>query len=460
MPIRWRLTLWFSLILCGIIILSGIFIHTGLERHLRGEVDNDLHYYSDRVHGTLHQEDSARPLGYDVIHASLPRINEFASPGTYIQLIDKAGNVVVKSDNLGGHEFPVDTSLIQRGFDGAVEIKTVSAGEGASLRIMVSPLFLQDKTLLLEVGQSTKHIDTALTRLRWSILAVVLAGLAVSGISGLILARRALAPVERITRTARSIEESPDLSRRVGYIGPQDEIGKLATTFDHMLDRLDRVFKSQEQFITHASHDLRNPLMVLRGNLDLLKRNMSAEDREESMRAMGDAVQRMSKLVNDLLLLAEMESGKRDQHETVSLKEILLEGIDQARYVAGRRTIRIQRQENLMVKGNPHRLSRLLANLLDNAIKYTPDGGLITLSISRDGAWARMEVADSGIGIAPEHLPRLFERFYRVEKSRSDEGSGLGLAIVKSIAEEHGGKVAVTSEPGKGSTFTIWLPLA
>jgi signal transduction histidine kinase len=238
-----------------------------------------------------------------------------------------------------------------------------------------------------------------------------------------------------------------------------DEIGQLATTFDHMIEHLDRVFESQRHFIADASHDLRSPLTVLQGNLDLLKRNMSEDDRQESLRAMGAETQRMSKIIDDLLLLTEVESGQMEREEKVSLKEILLEGMERGQQSAGNRTVIIGRQEDLYIRGDAHRLMRLLGNLVDNAIRYTPDEGTITLSLFRDGDWVRLEVADTGIGITPENLPHVFERFYMVDKARSRKrrGSGLGLAIVKAIAEQHGGKVAVTSETGKGSTFTVWL---
>jgi len=228
-----------------------------------------------------------------------------------------------------------------------------------------------------------------------------------------------------------------------------------------MIDRLDRVFQSQRHFVADASHELRSPLTVLQGNLDLLKRNLGDEDRRESLRAIESETERMSRIVKDLLLLAEVESGPTERGKMVSLGEILLEGLERGWQLAGNRNIILGRHEDLSVRGDAHELRQLLTNLIDNAIRYTPEGRTITLSLYRDGDWARLEVADTGMGIAPEHLPHIFDRFYRVGKgrSRANGGSGLGLAIVKAIAEQHRGKVTVTSEPGKGSTFTVWLKL-
>lgn len=459
MPIRWRLTLWFSLILCITIVLSGAVIHTLLQRSLGNEIDDNLRVHSARVHGTLKPEQIPEPLDYEVIHDSLPPVNEFASPGIYIQLIDRDGNIVVKSDNLGPQQLPVDPSLVERGFAGDVAIKTLAAGEGARVRVMLSPLFLQSEVLVLEVAQSLKHVDATMSQVRWAIMGGILAALALAITSGVIVVRRTLAPVASITKIAQRIGSSSDLTQRVGYQGPADEIGELATTFDHMIERLDTVFESQKHFIADASHDLRTPLTVLRGNLDLLKRDLGEEDRREALRAMESETHRMSKTVDDLLLLAEVESGQTERRDTVSLREILLEGLERGQRLAGNRKISAGPQEDISVAGDAFRLKRLLGNLIDNAIKYTPEEGTITLSLYTHDGWARLDVTDSGIGIPREHLAHLFERFYKVDKgrSRSSRGSGLGLAIVKAIAEQHHGKVTVASEPGKGSTFSVWL---
>jgi signal transduction histidine kinase len=300
-----------------------------------------------------------------------------------------------------------------------------------------------------------------MSQVRWAILGGVLITLVLVGISGGVIVRRALSPVEQITRTAQSIESSSDLDRRVDYNGPRDEIGRLATTFDHMIEHLHRVFESQKHFIADASHDLRGPLTVIRGNLDLLKRDMGEQERQESLRAMEAETVRMEKMANDLLLLAEVESGQIDRQEAVSLKAILVSGFEWGQQQSGDHHIVKGKWEDLVVNGDSERLTRMTVNLIDNAIKYTPEGSTITLSLFRDGDWACLEVADNGVGIAPEHLPHIFDRFYRLDKARSRNkgGTGLGLAIVKGIAERHGGDVTVTSDPGQGSIFTVWLKL-
>jgi len=460
MSVRWRLTLWFTLILGVIILLFGAFFYVALQNWLITQVDGNLRVYSTQVHGTLHSDESTGPLDYDVIHSSLPPINEIVSPGIFVQIIDSNGNVVVKSDNLQDQELPAASSLIATGFSGQEAIQTVSSGN-TRIRIMISPLYLKDQTLALEVAQSLASTDAAIGRIGLAVLISMVVILTLALISGAILVRRALSPVRRITTTAQGISSSSDLSRRVGYRGPADEIGQLATTFDHMIERLDRAFQSQKDFVADASHELRGPLTVIQGNLDLLKRNLSEEDRRESVRALEAETTRMTKIMSNLLVLAELESGQSERQEMVSLKEMLLDAGERAMHLAGSRRIVIERQEDLRVKGDADRLEQVLRNLVDNAIRYTPEGGTITLSLFQNGDWALLRVADTGIGISPEHLPHIFDRFYRADKARSraSGGTGLGLAIVKGIVEQHGGRVTVTSEPGKGSTFTVWLKL-
>ena len=460
MAIRWRLTLWFSIILSAIMILSGILLNSFLQRFLYDEVDENLKTYSARVHGTLHSNTDG-PLDFNVIHSSLPPLNEFASPGIYLQLIDSDGKVLVKSDNLGGLELPVSITLLEKGIHNIVDIQSVAVGDGTMVRIMVSPMYTQNQTLLLEVAQSLKPLDSVISRLRLVLMLGIVFALLITGVSGAILVRRTLEPVEKITKTARKIQQDPDLNRRVGYQGPADEIGRLATTFDNMIESLDKTFESQRNFIADASHELRTPLTVILGNLDLLKRNISKEDREESLRVIESETRRMTKITSDLLLLAEIESGQKLKQETVSLLPMLNDELRRGRLLVGNRKIVLGKQEDLTVTGDGYKLNQVLSNLVDNAIKYTPEGGTITLSIYRERDWALLEVKDTGIGIAPENIPHLFDRFYRADKarSRSSGGTGLGLAIVKGIVEQHGGKVAVTSSEGMGSTFLVWLKL-
>jgi heavy metal sensor kinase len=454
------LTLYFALILCVILGVSGFVNYVLLQRNLNNQIDTALRDHSSRIFDSIN---TALPgaLNRSSISATIPQINEFASPGTYVQVIDRDGYLLAKSNNLGAQELPVNPTLIERGFNSGEAIQTVTVGDGASLRIMVSPLYFQDETLLLEVAQSSNYLDSAMSQARWVIIISVSVALGLSVALGGVIVRGTLSPVSQITKLARNIETGQDLSHRIGYAGPMDEIGELASTFDNMIERLERVFESQKHFVADASHELRSPLTVIRGNLDLLKRYREETERQASLGAIESETARMIKLVNNLLLLAEVDSGHLAKPQDVSLKKVLQQEVKRVLALAGGRRLVIRHAENLTVPGDAQRLRQLITNLIDNAIRHTPEDGTITLSLLRDGDWARLEIEDTGQGIPAKHLPHIFERFYRVDKARSRDkgGAGLGLAIVKRIAEQHGGWVAARSEAGSGSTFTVWLKL-
>ncbi len=458
MSIRWRLTLWFTAVLSILAIIGALFFYVAFRNWVVAQrIDSNLKAYSTLALVPLVTENA----DYTLVRSIWTSLDNPSSPDTsvYIQLIDGDRSIVLKSENLGEEVLPTDLKVVKDGLGGIPGIATTSSSGNASLRVQVIPLQLNGQTHVMEVAQSLASINPAMTRMGLTLLVVIPLIILLVMISAAILIGRALSPVKKVTATAQSIASSSDLGRRVGYKGPADEVGQLAATFDRMIDQLDKLMQSQRSFVADASHELRGPLTVIQGNLDLLKRNLNEEDRKESLRALEAEATRMAGVVNDLLVLAEVESGQLERQQMVSLKELLLDAQERAQPLAGDRRILIGRQEDLWVKGDPHRLEQLIGNLVSNAIKYTPEGGTITLSLFGDGEWARIEVSDTGIGIPPEHLPHIFDRFYRVDKSRSRAGggTGLGLAIVKGIAEQHGGKVTVTSEPGKGSTFSVWL---
>jgi len=460
LSIRWRLTLSFALALAIAAVIAALFFYVAFRNWMIAQdIDGDLKVCSALSALPLYADN----VDYSVVTSTWNSLNEsaFAASPMFMQLIDSDRNVVLKSENLGEQELPTNNKLVENGLNGYGGIATVSSEDDASLRILVAHVSINGKTYLLEVAKSLTAIDMTMSRVAWILLLLVLVLLILAVISAAILIGRALSPVKKVTATAQSIASSSDLSRRVNYHGPKDEIGQLAATFDRMIEQLDGLLRSQRSFVADASHELRGPLTVIRGNLDLLKRNLGEEDRQESLRALEAEAGRMARIVNDLLILAEAESGPPERQQLVSLKDIVLDAQDRALLMAGDRRIVMERQDDLWVKGDAHKLDQLVWNLVSNAVKYTPDGGTITLSLFQEGDWARLEVTDTGIGIPPEHLPHIFDRFYRVDKARSRAGggTGLGLAIVKGIAEQHGGRVSVISEPGKGSTFTVWLKL-
>jgi signal transduction histidine kinase len=267
-------------------------------------------------------------------------------------------------------------------------------------------------------------------------------------------------PLEDITTVARQITRADDLSRRVPHSSRTDEIGDLARAFNQTLERLERLFRSQQRFLADVSHELRTPLTSVRGNLDLMRR--FGEYDEESMIVIQDEMERMSRLLGDLLLLARADTGGLPlRREPVELDNVLFEVYRQISRIEKTVTVELTAVDQAMILGDEDRLKQLLLNLVDNAIKYTQPGGMVRLSLAQDGGWAQLVVSDTGIGIPAEDLPHIFERFYRVDKARSraQGGSGLGLAIAKWVVQAHGGAIKVDSAVGMGTTFTVTLPI-
>jgi len=281
---------------------------------------------------------------------------------------------------------------------------------------------------------------------------------------GWVVAGRVLAPIGRITGVAREIQAT-DLSRRIRLQGPNDELKQLADTFDAMLARIDAAFAAQQQFLADASHELRNPLAIIRTNADLAltDKDPQVDELRQAVVVVKRASDRMARLVDDLLALARRESPTF-AIEQVDLGRAVTEASEEFLAPAEARGIVLDRAvaPGVVVMGDGDALKRAVANLLENAVRLAPSGSRIRLAVGSERGLAWIAVSDEGPGIAPEHQPRVFDRFRRADKgrSRADGGTGLGLSIVRQIAQSHGGDVQLQSKLGVGSTFTIWLPVA
>ena len=280
---------------------------------------------------------------------------------------------------------------------------------------------------------------------------------------GWVVAGRVLRPIGRITAVARDIQAT-DLSRRIELPGPEDELKQLADTFDAMLARLDAAFAAQRQFTADASHELRNPLAIIRTNVDVALADPHADpdDLRHTITVVKRASDRMARLVDDLLALARRQEPTLE-HEPVDLGVAVTEASDDFVVPAAARNIVLDRAiaPGVVVTGDRDALKRAVANLLDNAVRLAPAGSRIRLATGSEGDRAWIAVADEGPGIAPEDQPHVFDRFWRADKARSraDGGTGLGLAIVRQIAQSHGGSIRLQSKVGVGSSFVIWLPV-
>jgi signal transduction histidine kinase len=377
----------------------------------------------------------------------LPPLDVFTTPAVYIQVTRGDGSVARQSQNLGEQRLPLDADLLAINMRNQPALKTIVVENGRRLRMVSVPISVAGEVIgAVQVGQPLIEVDA-------------------TGV-GLLMSWLALRPIDRITQTAGQIARAQDLGRRLPVPTADDEVGRLVSTFNAMLERLDRLFQAQQRLGADVSHELRTPLTTIRGNVDLLRRGAADDpiERAAALDAIEGEVDHMNRLVADLLLLAQAEAGMQLQKQLVELDTLILEVYRQAQLMSATRfpagegvTIRLGHEDQAIVEGDPDRLKQLLLNLIDNALKYTPEGGTATISLYRDPEWVRVSVEDTGVGIPPDVLPHIFDRFYRAQRE-GRAGVGLGLSIAHWIAEVHGGRLTVESEVGQGTTFTVWLP--
>lgn len=341
---------------------------------------------------------------------------------------------------------------------GAFRVVTNASGE--RWRVYVLPMAGRTQDLAVTVPLRTVDLSASDFG-RLVLLCAVLATVA-TFLLGWLLARHALRPVAALT--AGAMAQSRAMSRRVKDAGARDELGRLATTFNEILGGQEEAYEAQQRFVSAASHELRAPLTVVLANLELLQR---ADERRmseaERMQAVGEAhaeAARMARLVADLLSLARADAGVPLRREPVELDRIVIDVIGELRHQLTGQRLSVAAFEPVMVQGDPDRLKQLVLILIDNAIKNTPPGGRVDVSLTRTASDAMIGVRDTGVGIAPNDMRRVFERFYRADPSRARNagGTGLGLPIARWIAEEHGGTVELASTLGKGTTATVRLP--
>ena len=300
------------------------------------------------------------------------------------------------------------------------------------------------------------------------IAAVAFPGLIIiAAAGGYIITRRGFGPVREMIETAEEISRDGNFSRRIETGSheegkpPKDEIQKLALTFNDMFDKIEDAFEKEKQFTSDVSHELRTPLSVIISQSEYAFED--SEYRQQALEVINREAKRMSGLVGRLLTIARSDAGRlTPEFEKINLSELCETVAEQQSYIAGERNITVKTdiEPEVFISADEPMMIRILLNLVDNSIKYGKDGGNITISLSREGNSAKMSVEDDGIGIAEKDLEKIWERFYRVDQSRSREGTGLGLAMVKALVKAHNGRIEAASSPGKGSRFDVYMPLA
>jgi two-component system OmpR family sensor kinase len=391
---------------------------------------------------------------------SLVRLDKF------VQVVALDGTVVAKSATLGTSRLPASVPLLRKIAAGETVFETLEHFGAEPARVVSLPADLRGERYAIQVGASLEDEYAILRAARrlFLIMAVVILGAV--GLTGGLLARRALRPIDQIVARARRIGEVRP-SERLPRPGTRDEIGRLVDTLNAMLDRIERSIEAQRRFTSDAAHELRSPLSRLRAELEItLRRPRDTGEYEESLGSCLEEVVRLSRLTEQLLVLARLDAGDAlaAAPEPVALAPILEEAIRRLYPDTRQRRLDVAlgAAPGLSVRIAPEAASLVVTNLLENAVKFSPPGGRVTVDARADGAEAIVAVSDSGPGIAADDVPRIFERFFRGAAARASEapGVGLGLAISRTIVEEYGGRIAVESRPGGGATFSVRLPLA
>lgn len=446
-PLRLRLTAWYVLLLGLTLMLFSSYLYFQLKHSQLTQLDMALQIVASYVMNHLKEPSfrrvEASALAYHLIES-----------GFVVRLVGLDGTV---QDGFGSYQ-SVPSWLPQvSGYANLQGDKTLWRLYSQQIQLASS-----HTEWWLQVAHSLASVNEALENFLKQIFLSLPVVLLLAGLGGLFLSNRALRPIDYITRTVQTISVS-DLSQRISYRGPADEVGRLAITFDRMLERLQAAFVRERRFVADAAHELRTPLTIVKGRLGVtLNQERSREEYKNALQALEPEVDRLIRLTNDLLFLARVDQNRlRWQTQALDLSNFLAVIVEQMQPLAQAQQITLKENisPSLVVHGDPDHLISLFLNLLDNAIKYTPALGQVVVHAKCKGTDLQVKIRDTGPGISPEHLPHVFERFYRVEadRSRSTGGTGLGLAIADEIARLHGGRLEVQSEPHRGTMFIVHL---
>jgi signal transduction histidine kinase len=467
MSIRLRLAIWYGALFAAILLLVSLLSYA---LHTRGHYDDrDRLLVTSAVHAATGVASATDQLHFESGSATVEVVlQRFDRAGTLRETSVEGGVPALAPravlGNPAGPAFDMLASL-------APSIGTAAAPGGAFGLLVGNDQ--RWRAYVLPVGSAATpsgyvvaltplgRLDASIASFRASLLAIGLVGLAAALGGGWAIARQALRPIAQMTRTAGMIAQARDTSHRVEMPSARDELGRLAETFNAMLASLEDAARAQQRFVADASHELRAPLTAIQGNLEILERQpeMPQSERAEVLGEVKAEAFRLTRLVADLLALARADAGVDIRRALVDLDALVLETFQTARPLAQGQTLALDPFEPAQVLGDEDRLRQLVLILLDNAIKYTPAGGRVTLGLSQRESGAEIMVHDTGVGIAATDLPHVFERFYRADPARGRDpgGTGLGLPIARWIAEQHGGTITIQSEPGQGTTVTVLL---
>jgi two-component system, OmpR family, heavy metal sensor histidine kinase CusS len=447
LSIRWRLTLWYTVALAVVLVGFGCLVYTLLARSLYQRIDQSLLAELQEI------ENKPNPnLAYWIKEAK-------EHENIFCIVYDPEGKVYERTEELPADSIPTPSTF----GTAASAVGDVTLAIIGRQRWLRRSLRLGGKELTIAVLAPLEEVDAELRQLASVLLFAVPLALALAGGLGYFMARKALAPMEHLHQLTEEVT-ADRLDRRLPVVNPGDELGRLTQTINAMIGRLQHSFAEIRRFTADASHELRTPLTVIRTEAEVaLRQPLSVAEYHQLVSSILEECEHLTRLVDQLLMLSREDTpAAKPLHEPLDLADLVGAVVDTVRPLAEARGLKLrnERETSVQVWGDETRLRAVFYNLLDNAIKYTPEGGEIEVKVYRNDHSAIVSVRDSGIGIPPEHLPRVFDRFYRVDKARSREqgGTGLGLSIAKTIVTAHGGQIDLTSSPTVGTICTVTFP--
>lgn len=459
--ISFKLTLWYSLVFFATLVLYAVLLYYFISRQYYKQQNSLLKETAEEILQFVGEEGDSLNISNLKKGLADRNLNQY---GIFFEIYDKTGKVQYRTVN-----FPDFKKKVEYFISGE-EQKLLKDEYGIVFQIFISPIKNlsadeKDSPYYLVVGQSTLYVTNVLEKIREMLLYFGFGLLVVAGIGGWYLARRVLKPVSDITNTARDLT-AYHLDKRLPEKGTDDELGLLIHTFNEMIDRIQNGVEKIQQFSSDASHELRTPLTIMRGEIEVaLRKQRSGEAYQGVLKSLLEEVQRMEKIVEDLLFITRADSGHIPlENKEVDLVALTRDILKKMKPLAEEKNIKTSfrsEPEEIFYPMDTGKFGQLIGNILDNAIKYTKRGGEVDLEIKRIDSGIVIEVKDNGIGIPEKEISKVFDRFYRVDKSRSgaDKSNGLGLSICKWIVEAYQGDIRIKSKEGVGTSVTVTLPV-
>jgi len=461
LPIKWKLTLWYGGILALILIIfsSGVYIY--FRNSLQKSIDAKIKSIGDVLASSMTDTHNQGVFGN--FERYLENVLGRKPKGKIIQIIDASGKIGAKMNDIETGTVPVKFTTLERAWKGEVVYETLE-DMNPKLRLVTIPIFENKRVNgIVQVGSSMADFDETMTKLLIIMIIGIPTSLSITIAVGYFMARKALKPVDQIRRAAVKIS-SNNLDERIDIRGRRDELSRLSETFNAMISRLKDAFQRVNQFSNDVSHELKTPLTILKGETEVvLRKERESGEYKRLLVSNLEEIDRMSRIIDDLLLLSKADTKDITLNlESVSLRDLVADVCMNMKIFADNQGVNLMVDELADVRftGDELKLRRMFLNILENGIKYTPQGGTVTVSSHASNGHVSVNVKDDGVGISEDHIKYIFDRFYRADRSRKREsGSGLGLSISKWIAEIHKGTIEVVSRPAHGSQFSIKLPI-